>query len=122
MTLARGIEPRTAMLRLLGVSGFVLLQAALLQAAPQYLGPNKCTSCHDHEKQAAWATKDKHVKALEQLEDKNAAKYAKAVGLADVYNLKGSCVPCHATVFNGDANAGVSCESCHGPGSDYLEP
>jgi hypothetical protein len=31
-------------------------------------------------------------------------------------------VTCHATVFRGDANAGVSCESCHGPASGYLEP
>ncbi len=29
---------------------------------------------------------------------------------------------CHATVFSGDANAGVSCETCHGAGSDYVEP
>ena len=29
---------------------------------------------------------------------------------------------CHATVFRGDANAGASCESCHGPASNYLEP
>ena len=93
-----------------------------LLAAPKVLGPNKCTSCHDHDKQKAWADKDKHAKALDQLEDKKSAGYAKAIGLADPYDLKGSCVSCHATVFNGDANAGVSCETCHGAGSDYVEP
>ena len=97
-------------------------RATPLQAAAKVLGPSKCTSCHDHEKQAAWETKDTHAKALAQLEDKKAAGYAKAVGLADPYDLKGSCVGCHATVFNGDANAGVSCERCHGPGSDYVQP
>lgn len=91
-------------------------------AAPKYLGPNKCISCHDHDKQKDWSAKDAHAKALAQLEDRNAAKYAKAIGLADPYNLKGACVACHATVFNGDANAGVSCETCHGAGSDYVEP
>src|SRR5439155_24252163 len=55
-------------------------------------------------------------------EDRMAPGYAKAIGLADPYDLRGSCVKCHATVFKGDANAGVSCESCHGAGSGYLEP
>jgi hypothetical protein len=109
--------------------GYLLALVALLSTAPaafgapaKVLGPNKCISCHDHDKQAAWAGKDTHAKALEQLEDKNAAKYARAIGLADPYDLKGSCVGCHATVWNGDANAGVSCETCHGAGSEYLEP
>ena len=55
-------------------------------AAAQFVGPNKCSSCHDHEKQKAWADQDKHAKALSQLEDKNAGKYAKAIGLADPYD------------------------------------
>ncbi len=96
--------------------------AATLSAAPRALGPNKCTSCHTHEKQGLWASKDTHARALQQLEEKNAGKYARAVGLPDPYSLTGPCVACHATVFNGDANAGVSCETCHGAGSDYLEP
>ncbi|HEV8232891.1 MAG TPA: multiheme c-type cytochrome [Thermoanaerobaculia bacterium] len=91
-------------------------------AAPKYLGPNKCVSCHEHETLKAWADKDKHSRALQQLDDAKAAKYAAAIGLSDPYDLKGSCVTCHATVFSGDANAGVSCEKCHGPGSDYLAP
>lgn len=98
------------------------LAPSVASAQRRYLGPNKCTSCHDHEPQKAWEPKDKHSKALAQLEDKNASKYAGAIGLSDVYSLKGACVDCHATVYAGDANAGVSCETCHGPGSEYLEP
>jgi hypothetical protein len=119
MTAARGF--RNLSLALF-CSALLCARAAPLEAATKILGPNKCTSCHEHEKQAAWAAKDTHAKALQQLEDKKAAGYAKAIGLADPYDLKGSCVSCHATVFNGDANAGVSCESCHGPGSDYVGP
>ena len=107
-------------------AGFLLFAASAvaLAGAPTVLGPNKCTSCHDHERQKQWADKDTHTKALEQLEDQEgkAKKYLAALGLSDPYNLKGPCVACHATVFNGDANAGVSCETCHGPGSAYLEP
>jgi Cytochrome c554 and c-prime len=106
-----------------------LVLAALVShaaAAAQFLGPNKCTSCHDHEKQKDWAAKENgahgHIHALEQLEDKKAAGYARAIGLSDVYSLKGACVRCHATIYNGDANGGVTCESCHGAGSGYLDP
>jgi hypothetical protein len=106
------------------VYGLLLFAASeeKLAGAPTILGPGKCTSCHDHDKQKQWADKDTHTKALEQLEDAKAKKYVAALGLADAYNLKGPCVACHATVFNNDANAGVSCETCHGPGSAYLEP
>lgn len=118
---ARGLEKRRFPF-LLVLAALAWPATAALGAAAKFLGPNKCTSCHDHEKQAAWAGKDTHAKALEQLEDKNAAKYGRAVGLADAYDLKGSCVGCHATVYSGDANAGVSCETCHGAGSLYVEP
>ncbi|MEO6326009.1 MAG: multiheme c-type cytochrome [Thermoanaerobaculia bacterium] len=95
-------------------------------AAFDFVGPNKCTSCHDHDPQKEWAEKKEgpkgHLNALAQLEEKKSPGYAKAIGLADVYDLKGTCVKCHATVFKGDASFGVSCESCHGPGSAYLEP
>jgi len=101
-----------------------------LLAGPAYafdiVGPNKCMGCHDHDPQKLWAEKKEgpkgHLNALSQLEDKRSAGWGKAIGLGDVYDLKGSCVKCHATVFKGDANAGVSCETCHGPGSGYLEP
>ena len=96
-----------------------------------YLGPNKCINCHDHDDEKAWWEKedgpppDGHINALKQMENIDSPKYAGAVGLDasldGVYDLEGSCVVCHSTVFKGDANAGVSCENCHGPGSGYLD-
>jgi hypothetical protein len=85
--------------------------------------------CHDHERQAQkWqkeepaAMKGKaHFNTLKQLDAPKSAQWAKAIGLADPYDVKGACVKCHGTVFRGDANAGVSCESCHGPSSKYND-
>jgi len=98
-------------------------------AAQQYTGPSKCVQCHDHERQAQkWqkeepaALKGKsHFNTLKQLDAPKAAQWAKAIGLADPYDVKGTCVKCHATIFRGDANAGVSCESCHGASSKYND-
>lgn len=98
-----------------------------LSAQPQYVGPNKCLNCHDHEDEKAWwqdqdgPPPNGHINALDQLELENTTKYAEAVGLADPYDVGGSCVPCHSTVYKGEPLSGVSCESCHGPGSDYLD-
>jgi hypothetical protein len=104
----------------------------------QMLGPGQCLNCHDHDKEKDWySTKELlevvrlfpekgknagHVNSLNQLESPKSDAFAKAVGQADKYDVNGICVRCHATVFNGDANAGVSCESCHGPASTYLAP
>jgi hypothetical protein len=84
--------------------------------------------CHDHKDENDWArTRDgdgkgkQHINAFNQLEDPNAAKFAKAIGV-DPYDAKSSCVKCHATTLRGEPVDGVTCESCHGPGSDYLVP
>ena len=111
-----------------GLAAFLLL-ASGPAAAQQYLGPSKCVQCHDHERPARkWqkeepaALKGKaHYNTLKQLDAPKSAQWAKAIGLGDPYDLKGSCVKCHGTVFRGDANAGVSCESCHGPSSGYND-
>jgi hypothetical protein len=107
----------------------VLLAAAGRASAQDYLGPSKCVQCHDHDRQAAKWQKEEplafkgkaHFSTLKQLDGAKAAGFARAVGLADPYALSGSCVKCHATVFRGDANAGVSCESCHGAASAWNE-
>src|SRR5882672_11104139 len=112
------------------VIGALILATASAAHAQTVLGPSKCTACHDHDRQTTkWQReepaqyKDKaHYNTRKQLDGAKAGAYAKAIGLADPYDVKGSCVTCHATVFRGDANAGVSCESCHGPASGYLDP
>jgi hypothetical protein len=111
---------------------------ASAQSRFQTTGPNECLNCHDHEAERTWYEKNEipevrklfpekganagHINALKQLEAAKSNDYAKAIGLKDKYDTKGSCVKCHGTVFSGDANAGVSCESCHGPASGYLKP
>ena len=116
--------------RTAAVLGALILGLASTSRAQTVVGPSKCTACHDHDRQSTkWQKeepaqyKDKaHYNTRKQLDGAKAGTYAKAIGLADPYDVKGSCVTCHATVFRGDANAGVSCESCHGPASGYLEP
>ena len=111
--------------------GAFLLSTPAAAQTFDYLGPNKCINCHDHDDEKEWWEKedgpppDGHINALKQMENVDSPKYAGAVGLDasldGVYDLEGSCVTCHSTVFKGDANAGVSCETCHGPGSAYLD-
>jgi hypothetical protein len=116
----------------------VCVPRAQAQGRFQFVGPNECLNCHDHESERQWYEKQEipevhrrfpakganagHINALKQLEGAKSADFARAIGLRDKYDLNGACVKCHATVFKGDANAGVSCESCHGPASGYLKP
>jgi hypothetical protein len=99
------------------------------QARREFVGPGKCTDCHDHKDEKEWSEKrdgdgkgKQHLNALNQLSDAKADAYAKAIGVADVYDPKSTCVKCHATVVRGSADFGISCESCHGAGKDYLKP
>jgi hypothetical protein len=116
------------------------LGAAAANAQPKFdvLGPNQCINCHDHGAEKLWWEKNEllevrklfpdkganagHINGLNQMETPKSDEYAKAIGLTDKYDVNGGCVACHATVWRGEANAGVSCESCHGPGSGYLKP
>ena len=128
-------------IRIIGCAAIALLAVAAPASAQsrfQTMGPNECLNCHDHEAERTWYEKQEipevrklfpdkganagHINALKQLEAGKSKDYAKAIGLKDVYDTKGACVKCHGTVFSGDANAGVSCESCHGPASGYLKP
>lgn len=107
---------------------FGVLASTAQAQKPTMLGPNQCINCHDHDPEKLWWEKQDgpppngHINGLNQMETPKSQQYAKAMGIADAYDPKGACVRCHATVWKGDANAGVSCESCHGPGSAYLEP
>jgi hypothetical protein len=97
--------------------------------ARAFVGPGKCTDCHDHKDEKEWSEKrdgdgrgKQHINALNQLADPKSDGWAKAIGLADPYDVRGTCVKCHATVVRGSPDFGISCESCHGAGRDYLQP
>lgn len=119
---------RRLTIALLAVGLAALASATRVWAQPfQVLGPTECINCHDHEAEKTWWQKEDgppplgHINALNQMENLKTSDFAKAVGLADPYDSNGDCVRCHATVYKGEAYNGVSCESCHGPGSGYLE-
>lgn len=110
----------------------LMLLALPAQADAQaraFVGPGKCTDCHDHKDEKEWSEKrdgdgrgKQHINALNQLADPKSDGWAKAIGLADPYDVRGTCVKCHATVVRGSPDFGISCESCHGAGRDYLQP
>ncbi len=95
----------------------------------KYIGAAKCKMCHNKPSTGAQYTKWKaapHSKAMESLKSEKALAYAKEHGIADPSKDKG-CLACHSTAASVDPSLragikveeGVSCESCHGPGSAY---
>lgn len=105
-----------------------VLLAAPEAFAQRALGPAECTKCHKHAVQKQqWEVAEParlgaraHFNTLVQLSTPKAAEYAKRAGLDGPRNAR--CVRCHATTLSGRPRAGVSCETCHGPGTDYVDP
>jgi hypothetical protein len=107
----------------------LIVAVALVAAGPQpaysadepappegqtYTGSKRCASCH-FEQYMSW-TKTKHAKAFDLLTSK--------------YETNAECLKCHTTGYGEEtgyktaddkALAGVTCETCHGPGSEHEE-
>ena len=110
-----------------------LLAAGTISAQTfRYIGAENCKTCHN--KPAAGAQydhwlKDGHSQALKALSGEKATEYAKQNGIADA-SKEAKCLKCHSTYHaapenlrNGiKADEGVSCEGCHGAGSNYRSP
>lgn len=103
--------------RLMLLFGLVLMIGSFASAQSfKYVGAAKCKMCHNKpttgEQYAKWEA-GPHAHALEALKG------------ADRENPK--CLKCHSTAASVDKSLiatitveeGVSCESCHGPGSMY---
>ncbi len=135
------------MLTLIALSAFVALgivigpaeQAVEAQedAKPEYVSQRGCKKCHF--KQAKSWKKTVHAKAMDSLKQGVKVEEKKAAGLEDKdYTTDPSCLKCHTTGYGEPGgypaykadwsddeaklaknNAGVGCESCHGPGSLY---
>jgi hypothetical protein len=96
-----------------------------------YIGAKKCGAmCHKKEEKGnqygAWLEK-RHAKAFETLASEESIAQAKELGLGDPQK-EPKCLVCHVTAFpvmddlenqTITLEEGVSCESCHGPGSEY---
>ncbi len=102
---------------------------ALVAQDYDYIGAAKCKMCHNKASVGAqykvWL-EGPHAKAMESLSSEKSLAYAKENGIADP-TKEAACIKCHSTFgnINQDFNVGVkitegvSCESCHGPGSKY---
>lgn len=94
-------------------------------SAQTYTGVKVCGACHkgdkNHKVLEKWQA-TKHATAFETLKGEEAKKIAKKMGIADPTTAD-ACLKCHVT--NGGKGKGikmedgVSCEACHGAGSDY---
>jgi hypothetical protein len=111
----------------------VLFMGNILSAqANKYIGADKCKICHNKpatgDQYGKWL-KDPHSKAIKTLGEQKSLDYAKSNGIADPAK-DAKCLKCHSTFDAVAANLrggitqaeGVSCESCHGPGSAYKSP
>lgn len=95
----------------------------------KYIGADKCRPCHNKpvggDQYGKWQ-KDKHSQALKSLSSQASLDYAKNNGIEDP-TKDPKCLKCHSTYDTVDPklcssilqSEGVSCESCHGPGSAY---
>lgn len=119
-------------LALLVLFALVALQLdnVLAQKKFSYLGVAGCKMCHKLPKSGDQYTqweKSAHAKAYTTLATAKAIEVAKKVGVTEPQKSP-KCLKCHVTGFEAAAaqkgpkltlEEGVSCEACHGAGSDY---
>lgn len=113
------------------INGFT--QEAKKAAASKfnYIGVAKCKMCHKGEKKGnifeKWEA-ESHSKAFATLATDQAKQVATKAGVKGDPQQAAECLVCHTTGYKAAAaqkeatltmEEGVSCESCHGPGSEY---
>jgi hypothetical protein len=98
---------------------------ASLHADPFYQGPGKCADCHKSE--TAVYQQTKHANSFKDIHRQPAVKDIIAAAGGDANMRRNDvCTTCHYTMTQTDARAkpaataGTSCESCHGPSSDWI--
>ena len=107
---------------------------AVLYAEPTYVGVQRCASktCHGAEilgNQFEMWQNTAHAKAYKTLGTDKAKEFASKAGLKDDPQKSPKFLKCHVTAYGVGkssisdafkAEDGIQCESCHGPGSDYI--
>jgi len=118
---------------LLALACLLVVPGAAVAAGHEYVGVEKCGSCHKKElygDQVAKWRDGPHAKAWRSLTSDKAREYAKAKGIKGSPQQAPECLECHVTAHDVDpallkydleASDGVQCESCHGAGADYRK-
>ncbi len=99
---------------------------------PRYVGSLACRSCHgvesDNREYGKWRY-SKHAQAYAVLGTDRATEIARELGESRKPQKSDRCLQCHVTGAGEPAGRfdpsfdpaqGVQCESCHGPGSEYM--
>ena len=101
-----------------------------VEKKPEYVGASKCKMCHNSAQKGQQYKKwneAKHAQAYAVLASDEAKKTAAKLGITDPQK-SGKCLKCHSTAHaftekklaaKVKVEEGISCESCHGPGSKY---
>ena len=125
---------KTLIVALVGVFlalSFMAVSAQEAAKAYTYMSIKNCKMCHSKDatgNQFALWEKSTHATAYASLASPESKAKAKELGIDDPQKSE-KCLSCHATAFavmKDLANQkitleeGVSCESCHGPGSGYA--
>jgi len=104
-------------LKLLLIAGFALtISMSSYAQGAKYIGANGCKMCHNKPEKGA-----QHAQWLKTAHSKAYAN------LDDAGKKNADCLKCHSTAGSVNksliatikVDEGVSCESCHGPGSMY---
>ena len=98
----------------------------------EFASVKKCALCHKKPEQGEqlriWE-ESHHAKAFATLGTPEAKEAAAKLGIDDPQK-SGKCLKCHSTAYGFTEEVvstaipveeGVSCESCHGPGKDYMK-
>ena len=119
----------------LTVMAIALTSAWSYAAAPthDYFGVTVCKMCHQTAKNGEQFQKwqaSKHAQAYKTLLTPEAQKIAEAKGIKGKASEAKECLECHETAYDAPASQlgpkfnkedGVQCETCHGPGKDYMK-
>ncbi len=83
------------------------------------VGPDKCGECHKSSVEV-WKGTHHYNTFTDMPRSKEARDIANAMGIKRI-KADSLCLDCHFTVVNNEPVAGISCESCHSPGKDWMK-
>lgn len=100
--------------------GFMTLISQTALAEPvDMLGPEACQKCHKAEYEV-WQGTSHHDSFQEIHKSREGRAILEVVGERRMKQAE-VCATCHYTYIDGKAEAGPSCESCHGPAQAWIE-